>query len=459
MSTTATASTARWTDRQIVLALVGFAALVAVPFALFGPGMILDDWYIQRDAAFGGVFSAGDPDLLRARPGAWLVYALDFGALGAHPLPRYLIQAGLNLVVVALLYLLARRFLPQSRSAAVAAIWVVLPNHTSLSYWASATNIVVAVAFLLAGGLFLSRRPNRTVDQVLASVCLVASALCYEATLPAAGALVLAVPALLDREVRWNIVLRHWLVLACVFLWLTSHLHPVKRPHDWLDPGLIFPAHFGWGIEPDGLLALAATVVAAIGIVFAVVGLARPRLGVDRLAAWMVVAGLAVIVVGTAPFARYIYEPIGANDRVNAVAGIGTALVWAGIGWMFVRYRPLVYAGAAILGVGALSLGVQRADLYATAGRDAARVATAVDQAFPRADAVVVVGPCQLATDGVTGLPEFYVAEAAVQLRRGDDGISVEMTTSEEAFDAAPEAQRFDMRPLSELDDDESDPC
>jgi hypothetical protein len=459
MSTTTTASTTRWTDRQIVLALVGFAGLVAVPFALFGPGMILDDWYIQRDAAFGGVFSAGDPDLLRARPGAWLVYALDFGALGAHPLPRYLIQVALNLAVVALLYVLLRRFLPQAQSATVTAVWVVLPNHTSLSYWASATNIVIAVALQLGGCLLLTLRPARGSDQILASACLVASALCYEATLPAAGVAVLAIPALLDGKVRWNVVLRHWLVLSLVFLWLTSHLHPVKRPHGWLDPGLVFPAHFGWGVEPDGLLALLATVVAAVGIVYAVVGLARPGMGVDRRAAAMVVAGLVVIAVGTAPFARYIYEPIGANDRVNAVASIGTALVWAGIGWLFLRFRPLVYAGAVVLGLGAMTLGVQRADLYATAGRDAARVATAVERAFPDADAVVVVGPCQLATDGVTGLPEFYVAEAAVQLRRGDDGITVEMTTSHDDFDAVADDRRFDMRPLSELDDDETDPC
>jgi hypothetical protein len=133
--------------------------------------------------------------------------------------------------------------------------------------------------------------------------------------------------------------------------------------------------------------------------------------------------------------------------------------VWAGIGWLFLRFRPLVYAGAVVLGLGAMTLGVQRADLYATAGRDAARVATAVERAFPDPDAVVVVGPCQLATDGVTGLPEFYVAEAAVQLRRGDDGITVEMTTSHDDFDAVADDRRFDMRPLSELDDDETDPC
>jgi hypothetical protein len=459
MSTTTTTATARWTDGQIVGALVALGVVMAIPFVAFGPGMILDDWYIQRDAAFGGVFSAGDRDLMAARPGAWLIYALDFGALGAHPLPRYLIQVALNLVVIVLLYRLLRRFLPQAQSAAVTAIWVILPNHTALSYWASATNIVVALAFLLGGGLLLARRPNQARDQVLASGCLVLSALCYEATLPAAGLAVVAIPALLDREVRWNIVLRHWLVLALVFLWLTSHLHPVKRPHDWLDPGLIFPAHFGWGVEPDGLLAVLATVVALVGILMAVVGLLRPQSRIDQQGAAMVIAGLVVIAVGTAPFARYIYEPIGANDRVNAVAAIGAALVWAGTGWVLLRFRPLVYVGAAVLGLGAIVLNVQRADLYSTAGDDAATAAVAVAEAFPEAGAVVVVGPCQLATDGVTGLPEWYVAEAAVQLARGDRDITVDMTTNLDDFEAVPEDQRFDLRPVSRLDDDEQDPC
>jgi hypothetical protein len=459
MATTTTDEATRWSDGRVAVALVSVQALLALPFLVMGPGMILDDWYIQRDAAFGGIFSAGDPDLLRARPGAWLIYAFDFGALGAHPLPRYLIQTALNLAVVALLYLLLRRFLPQVIAAITTLIWIVLPNHTALSYWGAATNIVVALAFLLGGCLVYSRRPLRGADHVVASALFVASALCYEATLPAAGAAVLLIPYLLDRQVRWNLVLRHWLVFALVFLWLTSHLHPVKKPYGWADVSLTFPAHFGWGVAP-GALELVATVVAVIGICLALAGYLSPGLRVDRRASGLVLAGLVVIAIGTAPFVRYIYEPIGANDRVNVVASIGAAMAWCGIGWVLWRWRPLVIGAAAVLGLGALSLAFSRADLYATAGRDAAAVASAVNEAFPDVEGPITLGPCQLGTDGVTGLPEFYVAEAAVQLRRGDDGIRIEMTLDEEGFEAVPADERFDMRDLSELDDDEAtDPC
>ena len=47
----------------------------------------------------------------------------------------------------------------------------------------------------------------------------------------------------------------------------------------------------------------------------------------------------------------------------------------------------------------------------------------------------------------------------ARQLKRGDDRISVDMTTTHEDFEAVPEDERFDLRPVSELDDDEVDPC
>src|SRR5581483_10393287 len=176
-------------------AAIGALALaVAVPFALRGPGFILDDWFTLYFRRFQGVLWAGGHGQLAARPGAWLTYLLEFGLIGAHPQAIYAIQTLLNVAIAVALFRLARRFVPESTALAIAVVWVVLQDHSTVDHWASTTPSQVSLLLLLVGGLALVTATDRRSAGVLAVALFAASALSYEATLPVAAAALFAVP-------------------------------------------------------------------------------------------------------------------------------------------------------------------------------------------------------------------------------------------------------------------------
>src|SRR5207249_10513981 len=75
-----------FTDRRVAAGLVVLVAVVAVPFAVLGPKFILDDWFTVYWRTFQGVLWTGGHGQLRARPGAWLTFLVEFGLVGRHPL-------------------------------------------------------------------------------------------------------------------------------------------------------------------------------------------------------------------------------------------------------------------------------------------------------------------------------------------------------------------------------------
>src|SRR5262249_38464127 len=130
-------------ERTAVSLLVALTAALAAPYALAGTNFVLDDWFALRNAMFDGAMSAGGHNQFLAGPGAWLTYGLTFGLIGNHPLPIYLLQTAVNAAVAVALFVAVRRFLPIVPAFAVAAVWVIVPNHTSLDNWASALNISI----------------------------------------------------------------------------------------------------------------------------------------------------------------------------------------------------------------------------------------------------------------------------------------------------------------------------
>ena len=40
----------------------------------------------------------------------------------------------------------------------------------------------------------------------------------------------------------------------------------------------------------------------------------------------LVIAGVTVLVLGTMPYVRYLYEPLGAGDRANYLSAFGAAI-------------------------------------------------------------------------------------------------------------------------------------
>jgi hypothetical protein len=139
----------------------------------------------------------------------------------------------------------------------------------------------------------------------------------------------------------------------------------------------------------------------------------------EREAMKLVGAGLAVVVLGTLPFVRYFYEPLGAGDRVNVVAGVGTAMVWAGLlRWLgeVVPWRP-VAAAAGVLVVGAMATaGLQRSSAWAAAVDDGVRILRSLPP--PDGDGSITVERPPV-RQNVTAFADRSNIESAVQLQRG----------------------------------------
>src|SRR5204863_3822127 len=86
-------------DRLVIVGIVALVVVLAIPFAVMGPRFILDDWFTLYWRRFDGVLWTGGHGQLRARPGAWLTFLVEFGLIGRHPLAIYLLQTALNAAI------------------------------------------------------------------------------------------------------------------------------------------------------------------------------------------------------------------------------------------------------------------------------------------------------------------------------------------------------------------------
>ena len=279
--------------------------------ALLGPGFVLDDWFTLRNAAFTGAWSSAGAVQQTARPGAAVVYALVFGVIGPHPLLALAVLAAIGAATAALLVVLLRSFFPEAIAVGAAFLWVVLPNHISLEVWASAANISLSVLLVVGAGVAMVR-PGR--ERWLCVPLLVAAALCYEAVIPVAAVLVVVGPWRVRGRIDRSLVVGSAVGLGGVALWIVTHWHPDKHvASTTADLSQAVAGHLGWGIAPDGPVASLLLVVGLLGGCVALVRLALPSLrrsaGPPEVA---VLTGVAVIVLGTVPFARYLYAPLGA---------------------------------------------------------------------------------------------------------------------------------------------------
>jgi hypothetical protein len=335
---------------------------------------VLDDWFALADARFDGWWMAAGADQWRARPGAGVAYAVVFGLVGRHPLVALALQVALASVAAVLLWRLAVRFLGEAVLAwSVAALWVVLPNHSSLLVWASATNITLALVLLLAGLLALADGRLWRAGPLLA-----ASVLCYEATAPVALAVLVAVPLVQRRPWRRSLAVGSpW--VAAAGAWIALHPHPDKAAvHELADLGQVVPAHLGWGVLPRGWPATGAGLAATVALTLVLVEAVRTRRA--TVPARLAVTGAAVVGIGTLPFVRYFYGPLGFGDRVNVVAAVGTALLWAAVLVWSKEHLPAPVAafGAVTLVAGFAVASWQGSMAWADAQDEAARTLASV---------------------------------------------------------------------------------
>jgi hypothetical protein len=408
---TSTGSSDRFRHLNASMALVVLTLLTALPVAQRGPDYVLDDWFLLANARFDGWWRALGGELARARPGSAMVYAGVFGVIGRHPLAALAVQGVLAALAATQLRALLARFVPPAAAFGVAALWVVVPNHGSLLLWATGSAITVALVLVLVGLRLLAG--GRTVAGV---ALLGAGVLTYEAVGPVALAGCAVVPALAGR--RWRRPLLVGLaVLVPAGLWSLLAVPSVKRDlAARLDPSLVAPAHLGWGVLPSGPVATAGATVALV--VLGVAGaLAIRTRRFDPPAAWAV-AGVGVIALGTLPFVRYYYEPIGAGDRLNVVAGVGTAMLWFGVLAAVRRWwRP---AGVALTGlavVGFALAGWTRSQAWADAADDASTLLAGLDPAGARGAVIEVPRPP--VRSNVTAFADRSNIASAVQLEAG----------------------------------------
>jgi hypothetical protein len=233
-----------------------------------------------------------------------------------------------------------------------------------------------------------------------------------------------------------------------------THWQPAKQvSKSWADLGQIVGAHFGWGIVPNGPVA---SILALIGLVGVGVALARVVLPSFRPqsgpADWAIVTGLAVMVLGTIPFARYLYAPLGAGDRFNFVSSIGGALVWAGIlALLWDWRRPLSVVLVVVLAGAAGVARVERSVIWHQAGHDALAIQQGVVAAIPHPHGVVVVGPAPIQRQNIAAYLDQSNMEGALQLAYDDPHQHAGLAFNQRQFDSYPASQRFDLRKVSRL--------
>jgi hypothetical protein len=431
----------------VVAGLVVLVVALALPYAIRGPKFILDDWPVLANRHFSGVLATAGRRQLLARPGAWLVYTLTFGLVGAHPLALYAVQVLLGATVAATLFIAARFLLPRSMAAAIATVWVLLPNHASLEHWASTLNIVVCLELLLLGVVLLALGAGRERPPWGGIACLFASALCYEASIVAGAVAVVAIPWMTVHRVRWRSLIAGWAALLGAGAWMLCHTAPGRLSSKFTDFTLLYQVHFGSGIVTSAraghVLALGAAAGSAIALGRLLIPGFRTRAGT---ADWLVLGGLVVIVAGAVPFAKFPFSIVGVNDRADVVSSVGAAMAWVGLGAMVARVRPAAAATAAAVFVAAvLPVHAQQDRAYARAGGDVVRLLADLRKGFPRPAGPIVVGPGPLNRRGVVGLLSGLDASPAVELAYGDRRLRARIAQGAADFASASEPLRFDQ--------------
>lgn len=428
-------------------AQAGVAALAVVaglPFALLGPGVVLDDQYTLFWAWDRGAWGASGPTQWRARPLGALLYNIQYGVIGAHPLVWWVGQLAVTVATAVLLVALLRRVVPVAVAAAATAVWVVAANHSTLDHWGSGSLAGVSLLLLVAGGVLLVRSAEGRGSPWVGVALLAAAPLVYEATLPPALLAAVALPRLLghpDRLVRAGI---RGLPLVAVGVALVAGSYHLRHDQGWFGFASVPDALFGQGIArwtaPSAVLLCA-------GLLGVVLVLLRPlaptlRQAIPAEPARLVLAGLGVAAAGYAAFVRYPINPLGVGDRANVVSAVGGAMVWTGLGWALAGHRrvlvPVALAFAAVLGAGR----VARAADWANAGDDTAAVRAAVVPAFDRVPAgtVLVAGPPPAGHGGIRGM--LGTIDPLVQLARRDLGVRATVVVHDRDWARIPPERR-----------------
>lgn len=388
--------------------------MFAIPYWLAGPGWFREDHPSLVNVLSDGPLGAAGDVVGRNRPVTAATYALVFGELGDHPAAAFGVVVVLLAAVGVLLVLVLEPFLGRGPSVAVALLYIASPSQTSISHWASTTNVLLALALLLASMLVILRSDRWLLSGILVSVAV----LSYEAILPAA--------------------LTAWAVL---FLWGRAALRapllavlPVLPAAAWVsltstndEPYLLrvrdgLGSLFGWGLtDLDPLWRLLMLgILVAIGVQLGrwITGRVTDEASPERL----LLAGVATIVIGWSPF--YVFgfgmDFTGQGDRANFLAAAGAAMCFAAMGWRVVRAVPERWAAPTLVVLGLLVALIYVPTRLAN-DRDWAAVWDSSRRTLTKAERsasdvdVVRMEDCPIEIDGVQGMDTSYAATMALR--------------------------------------------
>ena len=442
-------------ERTHLRALLLIATVQFLPYGIAGPEVFRDDWFTLRNAAVDGWWMSAGSDQWLARPVGSAIYAVIFGLIGQRPLVHYALAVVVVTSAAILIRRVGARFLPKSVAVALAALWLILPNHTSLEMWFSCLNIGVALLLLLIGVDCLTHQSNASGRDLLAAFAFPLGVLSYEAVGPAAVGAVLLVGWMRRRDGRWVGVIPSLLTLVASATWLVINWHPEKQGLNVsMDPAFVVPAHFGVSVTGGVRLlqALLPVVVLCISAIAAYFLIREERRDDTDWSERLIVLGWGLLFLGVLPFARYFYAPIGFGDRVTVVSGVGGAMVLVGVIALVGRWwRPAAVVLATVIAIAALAQRASMVKDYAIAADDSRRILAAVESRWPTPpDGEIVFGPEMIVERHIVA---FEWAAVSLQLLYGDERVEARIAEGEDDFSSAPPELRFDLRVHSKLDD------
>lgn len=400
-----------------------------------GTGFYMDDWRDLARVRTVGFFRSAEASRFASRPGAWVVDTLGYNVLRAQPLPWLILLTVLAAGTAIGLYFLLRAFVGEGVSLAVAALWLVLPNHESLRLFPNHAAIASSL-LLLVWGLLAFERLKPTVAAVLLSLGISS----YESAYVPAVAVLLALHFMARRCTRRQLGIA--LAAASVTVALMS-IHPTY-PLGSSRFGMPLPVvtgQFVTALTFNQSVGAVLWAVLAAGVVVAAVEWVQD--GQPGLAGRLFVSGVAVVAVG---LGGYVLRPPdgirGFPDRMYGVSAIGTALIWCAVitalgRWVLAR-AALAVAFVAVVGFTVITYERN----YSDVAHQSLAALRALDRRYHgRPPAGLTIGPEPLEIHGVRSLHDFYIRDATLVTL--DHSFNVKLSESRAQWNATPPRLRI----------------
>lgn len=435
-----------WVRDRPWVAPAGVAALVVGRSAVYialGPRLLLDDYIHLYGSRYLGALETSQQSI--SRPGAWLTQTVLFNLSGQRPLLLFLLLSLINLAAALALYFAVARFFPRPLPFLVAALWVLMANHSTLTVWAAAGQGVVALALCFCGINLLSRgRWVGALTLFAASILSyeLAVGLCFVAAVLVGTPLARPLdPGSVVREVRpWHRAVMV-AVLGVVVWWMSRNpIHPLE-PTDF-NPWDTWAGNVSSGLvatdSVSTLLLRGLEVAVALGLIACVVAWLRgdrsrgtgPILGI---------AGAAVMVLGLTLVVAVPGGLFGLSNRLYGLSSVGAAMIIVGIGlvvWQHLR-TAAVLGGVALVTIAAAGQFVALRSAH-QAGDDATALLRYLDTAAEHPEAtsfLVEPRPERNGFFGLDNLFDFYAYQLTYPAAEGELVIA---PTQEEFLAPAP---------------------